>query len=229
MTVAALAAATATGIRVWFTLSLAILVAAGCATSDSGARPRPGDGLREYQRLVVDFRQDVTLTRQALEAVGAATPKNSAAAYARFDGSLQRLEVVSIKARARAEAIEKRGAAYFEEWAEELSGAANAASRRVAPERFSELHRHFEAILKHTGPVRQSFRPFLERSRRLRTTLGPKPTFEAIEQAKPTCAQIVSDGQQAGAAMDQLLKTLKAAEASVMSGPLPSAKPGGKS
>jgi hypothetical protein len=37
------------------------------------------------------------------------------------------------------------------------------------------------------------------------------------------------DGQQAGAAMDQLLETLKTAEEAVMSGSLPSVKPGGKS
>jgi len=77
--------------------------------------------------------------------------------------------------------------------------------------------------------VRQAFRPFLEESRRLRTTLGPEPRFEAIEQARPMCAQIVSEGQQSGAAMDELLKTLKVAEAAVMAGPAPLPKPRGKS
>jgi hypothetical protein len=211
-------------------LVVSLLFPAGCATSESDARPpRPGDGLREYQRLVLDLRKDVTLTRQALEALAAAAQKNSAAAYARFDGSLQRLEVVSIKARARVEAMEKRGAAYFEEWEEEVSDSKDEASRRAAKERLAELHRHFEAILKDTGRVRQEFRPFLEGLRRLRTTLGPKPAFEAIAQAKPICTQVASDGQRAVAAMDQLLNTLKTAEAAVMSGPLPAAKPGGKS
>lgn len=214
----------------WCCLALVVslLISAGCATSGSDARPpRPGDGLREYQRLVLDLRQDVTLTRQAVEALAAATQQNSGGAYARFDKALQRLEVVSIKARARVEAMEKRGEAYFEEWAEEISNISN--DRRVAEERFGELHRHFETILKDVGQVRQAFRPFLDGSRRLRTALGTKPTFKAIEQAKPTFAQIVSDGQQAGAAMDQLLATLKTAEAAVMAGPTPSAKTGSKS
>jgi len=218
--------------RPWFFLTLSVCVGfvAGCATSGTGSSaPRRGDGLREFQRLVLDLRKDATSTRQAVEALAAATQKNSAAAYARFDKSLQRLEVVSIKARARVEAMEKRGDAYFQEWAEEISGASDEASRRAAKERFAELHRHFEAILKDTGQVRQAFRPFLEGSRRLRTRLGPGPRFEAVEQAKPMCAEIVSDGGQAGEAMDQLLKTLKTAEAAVMAGPTPLPKPGGKS
>jgi hypothetical protein len=212
------------------TLSFAALMAAGCATSGTGSRSaRPGDGLREYQRLVLDLRQDVKLTGQAVEALAAATPQNSGARYARFDESLQRLEVVSIKARARVDAMEKRGAAYFEEWAEEISGATDEAARRAAKERLAELHLHFEAILKDSGQVRQKFRPFLEGARRLRTALGQEPQFAAIKQAKPMCAQLVSDGQQAEDAMVQLLKTLKTAEAAIMAGPTPSAKPRGKS
>jgi len=212
------------------TLSFAALMAAGCATSGTGSRAaRPGDGLREYQRLLLDLGQDVRLTRQAVEALAAATPQNSGARYGRFAESLQRLEVVSIKARARVDAMEKRSAAYFEEWAEEISGATDEAARRAAKERLAELHRHSEAILKDSGEVRQEFRRFLEGSRQLRTALGPGPRFEAIEQARPACAKIVADAQHVGAAMDQLLETLKTAEAAVMAGPTPSEKPRGKS
>ena len=77
--------------------------------------------------------------------------------------------------------------------------------------------------------MRQKFRPFLEGARRLRTALGQEPQSEAIKQARPDCARIVADAQQVGTAMDQLLETLKTAEAAVMAGPTPSAKPGGKS
>ena len=210
----------------WIALVVSLLLSAGCATSGPDARaPRPGDGLREYHRLVADLRQDVKVTRQSVEALAVATQKNSAAACARFDKALHRTEVVSIKARARADAMEKRGEAYFEEWTAEISGAADEASRRAAKARFAELHQHFEAILRDAAQVRQAFRPFLEGARRLRTTLGPEPQFEAIVQAVPTCQRIVVDGQQAGVAMDQLLKTLKAAEVAVMAGPAPLPKP----
>ena len=209
---------------------LPILVVTGCATSGSGSRPpKRGEGLREYQQLVSGLLKAVTASRQSLETLSTTTLGNAAATYARFDSSLQRLEVVSIKARARAEAMEQRGEAYFEEWAEEISGSDAEASRRTAKERFAELHQHFEAILKDSHQVRQEFRPFLDGVRRLRTSLGPKPDFGAIEMAKPDFAQLASAGRSAEGKMDQLLSTLKAAEAAVMAGPMPSTKSGGKS
>jgi len=164
------------------------------------------------------------MARQTIEVLASASQKKSGAAYARFDEALQRLEVVSIKARARVEAIEKRGEAYFEEWAEEISGSTDGTSRRAAQERFAELHGHFEVILKDTGQVRQQFRPLLEGLRGLRTKLGQKPTFAAIDTAKPDFTQLASAGRQAEESMDQLVRTLKAAEAAVMAGPLPSAE-----
>ncbi len=210
---------------------LAILFGAdGCATSGSATRaPRPGDGLREYQRLVQELGKDVTQTRQAAEALMAATPKKSDAAFARFQESLHRLEVFSFKARARADAMEKRGEAYFEEWAEEIAGSKDEAARRAARQRFAELHTHFETILSDGRLVRQEFRRFLDDGRRLRTKLGAKPAAESIAQANPTLAQIVTEGRQAETAMGQLLNSLKAAEGAVMSVPAPIAKSGGKS
>jgi len=210
----------------WLTaLVVTVLFAAGCTTSKSSAvTTRPGDGLREYQRLVRDLRKDVRRTRQTLEALAPVSQKNSGAAYARFDGALHRLEVDSITARARVDAMEKRGEAYFKEWAEEISGPANEVAHRVAQERFAALHGHFEAILKDTELVRQAFRPFLEGLRESRTKLGQKPVFAAIEMAKPDFAQLASAGRQAEESLDQLSKTLKAAAAEVMSGPLPPAE-----
>ena len=166
------------------------------------------------------------MARQTVEALASAAQKKSGAAYARFDDALQRLEVVSIKARARVEAMEKRGEVYFEEWAVEFSNTSN--DRRVAQERFAELHGHFQAILKDTGQVRQAFRPFLEGLRGLRTKLGQKPAFAAIETAKPDFAQLASAGRRAEESMEQLSKTLWTAEAAVMSGPLPSVESRGK-
>lgn len=211
-------------------LLLPVLVVTGCATPGSGSRPpKRGEGLREYQHLVLGLRKAVTASRQSLETLAATGQGNAAATYARFDASLHRLEVVSIKARARAEAMEQRGEAYFEEWAEEMSGSADAASRRAAKARFAELHRHFEAILGDSRQVRQEFRPFLDGVRRMRTSLGPKPEFEAIAKAGPDFAQLVAAGRQAAGKMDQLSKTLKTAEAAVMAGALPPMKSGGKS
>lgn len=96
-------------------LSLPVLLVAGCVTTGAGSRAvRPGDGLREYQKLVSDLRKAVAGCVQSAENLANATRNNAAAAHARFNESAQRLEVVSVSARARVDAMEKRGKAYFE-------------------------------------------------------------------------------------------------------------------
>jgi len=215
-----------TGLWPLITLVVAMLFAAGCATSGRGARPpRAGVGLREYQRLLLDLRQDVTRTRQALGALAAATWKNPAAAYARFDESQQRLEVVSFSARARADAIEKRGAAYLEEWAEGVSVPADDSSRRASQGRFAELRQHFDGILEDSQRMRQAFRRFLDGTRGLRAPLGQNPTPAAIEQTRPELSRVAADGLLAEEVINQLLTKLSAAKVAVVSRPLPPAKP----
>lgn len=210
-------------------LSLPVLLAVGCATSGAGSHAaRPGDGLREYQKLVSGLRKAVAGCVQSTESLANATSKSAAAAHARFNESAQRLEVVSVSARARGDAMEKRGEAYFEEWAEEIAGSGDEASRRAAKVRFAELHQHFDGILKESRQVRQDFRRFLDGLRDARVKFGSGPVPAALEKWQPMLAQVVSDGRGAEVAMDQLLNTLKAAEIAVMSGPTPSAKSGGK-
>jgi hypothetical protein len=216
----------------WFLIALVVLMlfSAGCATSKNGAQPpRPGDGLREYERLLLDLRQNVKRTRQALGALAAATQKNFAAMYARFDESLQRLEVVSLKARARADAIEKRGAAYFEEWAEGISSSADGSSHREVREQFAEFRQHFDGILEDSKQMRQAFRKFLDGTRGLLLPLGQNPTLVAIEKTSPELSRVVADGRLAEEAINRLLNKLSVAKAAVVSRPLPPARLGGKS
>jgi hypothetical protein len=206
-------------------LALFVFLISGCATSESGSRPpRPGARLAEYRQLVVDLRKAALASRQSAEALTSAPESKSAAAHARFDEAVQRLEVVSMRVRARADAMEKRGEAYFDEWAEEIKSEAGDAAK----ERFAELRQHFDEILKGSRQVRQAFRQFLDGLRGVTSSLGQHPVPAAIEKARPTLTKIVSDGKQAEETMDQLLNTLSAAQTAVMSGPMPPPKPEGK-
>jgi hypothetical protein len=205
-------------------LAVMLVLATGCATSESGSRQRPGAGLAEYRQLVVDLRKAVMVSRQSAETLTTTPESKSAVAHARFDEAAQRLEVVSLKARARADAMEKRGEAYFEEWAEEIKSETGGATK----ERFAELRQHFDEILKGSRQVRQAFRQFLDGLRGVSTSLGQHPVPAAIEKARPTLTKIISDGRQAEETLDRLLNTLSAAQTAVMSGPIPLPKSGDK-
>ena len=191
---------------------------AGCATSTSSASAgRPGDGLREYRRLVTDLRKATEASRQSVQRLAAASQTKSNAAFARFDELLSRLEVVSIKARSRADAMEKRGAAYFDEWAEEIAGNQDAGERKVTSEQFATLHQHFESIRRDTRLVRQEFRKYLDGLRALRGS------------SHGDLNQVTTAGETAEWAMDKLLATLQSALAIVESGAGRPLKMGGNS
>jgi len=178
---------------------------------------------------LLDLRKAVTASRQSIEQLSVADQEHLPSACGRFDDRLQRLEVVSFKARARAEAIEKRGAAYFEEWAEEICGSADDSSRQAALERFAELRQHFDGILEDSQRMRQAFRKFLDGTRGLRAPLGHNPTPAAMEKTGPELSRVAADGRLAEEAISRLLNKLSAAETAVVSRPLPPAKSGGKS
>jgi hypothetical protein len=202
---------------------------AGCATSESNSRPaRPGAGLREYQALVDNLRKAVVSSTQSVEALQGAPEKDFNSAYGRFTKAAERLEVVSIEARARADAMEKRGHAYFEEWTEGISASQTGQARTEALAGLGELRRHFEAILGQSREVRQAFRNYLDGLRGLRAATASEKTRGALAGAKPGPAQVTADGHSVERGLDQLSEILQTARAAVEKAGLKPIKGGGQ-
>jgi len=178
--------------------------------------------------MVAELRRAVSTSRQSAQALEAAPQNNSVVAYEHFSETVQRLEAGSFKARARADAMEKRGEAYFEEWAEEISGSTEGASNETARERFAQLHQHFDKILDDSRQVRQAFRRFLDGLHGVNASLGEHPAPSAVEAAKPALNKVDSDGREVENSLQQLLATLDKAQNAMRSGALPGAKSGGK-
>jgi uncharacterized protein YerC len=182
----------------------------------------------EYRSIVADLQKAVATSRQSAQALAAAPQNKSVVAYRNFNDTVQRLEVGSLKARARAAAMEKRGEAYFEEWAEEIGSSPDQASNQTARERFAQLHQHFDTILDDSRQVRQVFRRFLDGLRGVNASLGEHPTTSAVEMAKPALNKVDSDGREAETSLQHLLATLDKAQNAMRIGALPGAKSGGK-
>src|SRR4026208_1457747 len=68
----------------------------------------------------------------------------------RFDQTFENLELTSVKARARAEAIIARGENYFEEWKEQLSLATN---QLAAQANYNRMYDHFTRVRQRSGEV----------------------------------------------------------------------------
>jgi hypothetical protein len=165
-------------------LLASLWLASGCATSSaSSSAPKPGRGIAEYRHVARAAHRSVAAVVDSLEALARPSARSSTAhpALAGFDRALNQLELTSVRARARAEAIIARGQAYFDEWRENLAGITNQPAARAESERYTRLFAHFERVRQRSGEVREEFRPFMATLREFRARLdqSPIPTDEA--------------------------------------------------
>jgi hypothetical protein len=175
--------------------------------------------LREYRQVVCDIQKATVACRESLDGLRAhGTAKQSKSAAKEFEESLHELEVSSVMARAKADAMEKRGAAYFEEWE---AGLTNNPSDQSAQARLNELRGHFDSILQGSKQVRQSFREYLDGLRQLRVSLCGDAKKADLTPVQPAVTKSIGQGEKAEQAMDELLAKVDAALAAVMTGPAP--------
>src|SRR6185295_18785365 len=124
-------------------------LAIGC-TSPSGrsSTPKPGSGIAEYRKVARAAHRAVAATVDSLEGLALPPAQTSLppSALPRFDKALRQLELTSVKARARAEAIIARGQAYFDEWNENLSSNTNRGEVRAETDRYQRLFDHYTRV-----------------------------------------------------------------------------------
>jgi len=176
----------------WSGLLLCLLLGA-CATSHSGAPNRPGSGIAQYRALVVLSRDEIGQTLQVLDQLAAKPDRDSFGAFAQ---SVRRLEIDSISVRARSQAMEARGAAYFAEWAEHLTQMEDSAARKAAEQQRDELKGSFDRVMALAHEARQAFNAFLPDLRRLRATVETNPGPETVASGRELIAGAETSGHQ---------------------------------
>lgn len=144
----------------------------GCATHDStSAAHGPGSGVAEYQQSTSQAQKAVTSALDSLEKISAHTnncPPNIRASLAE---NVQRLQVDSLRIRARAQAIQARGDAYFADWSETLKKIDNPGVREAAERNHSQLEQSFSQIKLASQQAGAAFKPFLSGMRQLHINL----------------------------------------------------------
>ncbi len=89
-------------------LTLAALTA--CATHRAGPTTKPGSGVAEYRQIVVFSLHSIDMTLASLERL---TIEPNRKSFDAFNERVHQREVDSVGVRARAQAMEARGDAYF--------------------------------------------------------------------------------------------------------------------
>src|SRR5262249_3403022 len=124
-----------------------------------------------------------------------------------FADQVEQLQVKSIRVRARGQAIRARGDAYFEAWtggSDHLS----AVPPRPAPERLAQLRERFTKIKLASQEAGETFRPFFNGLRNLRSDLEADPAVIETEKARELIRTTRERGlqvlQKLGALEDEL-------------------------
>ena len=190
----------------------------GCATTSA---PKRGRGIAEYRQVVGEARESVAATVKALEGLvlsptGASVPP---AALGRFDQAFNHLELASVKARARAQAIIARGQAYFDEWKTNLSSITNQAAARAETERFDRLFDHFDRVRQRSGEVREEFRPFMAKLREFRAALDGNGGVVSNPSSQSQLPDLTASGRRVLRTLDSVSTALDDAEAELCAMP----------
>jgi hypothetical protein len=179
-----------TGIAALFLTGLLLLLSS-CSTTQTRTASRPGSGLAEYLDLVHRSRQAVESALSSLDSLRAETGSNPKKVTAAFSDEVDRLEVASLRVRARAQAMQARGDAYFENWQQNMASIADPKIRTAAEQHRSELQQSFASMKFTSLQTRDSFQQFLTGLRKLRSrfeadpaALGDRPASDFADDTR---------------------------------------------
>ena len=190
----------------WLPAAAVAAVLIGCASTDTARKePTPRDDFREYRQIVVQAMGLVDTTMRAVDEMSAQANRDPRPAYQAFAKAVHRLEVDSIKVRARTQAMRARGDAYFERWEKYLAGVDNEQVRQLAEQHRPELKQSFEQAQQASQQVREVFRPFLTDVQKLRAVLEADPSLARIDDAKSLILAAQDKGRQVHQGLDRLL------------------------
>jgi hypothetical protein len=192
----------------------------GCAApTGASAAPKPGRGIAEYRGVVREAHQSVAAIVNSLAGLAVSPTQTSvpSAALARFDKAFKQLELTSVKARSRAEAIIARGQAYFDDWKGNLTSITNQAAATAETQRFDRLFDHFGRVRQRSGGVREEFRPFMEKLREFRAGLDrssgavSSPAFQnQLDGLTASGRRVLESLESVSTALDQAEAELRA-------------------
>jgi hypothetical protein len=182
------------------------MVLTGCATRQTSQdTPTPGEGLTEYHQLAVRFQESLGALIGALDQLRAQTNDCAPGVVENFSEKVEKLHVESVQVRARAQAIEARGTAYFQHWEDTLARVADARKRELAVQHHRELEQSFHQLKMASQQTRVAFRPFSSGVRQLRNTLES----DAGAVRKPVTQELLQATLQSGRQTDQSLAVVR--------------------
>jgi hypothetical protein len=195
-------------------LPAAMLLGPGCASHERDQEThKPGSGIAEYRALAVTAHNAVRSARTALATVASQSNGCPPEVLSKFSDEVQRLQVESVQVRARSQAMQARGDAYFKDWQANLARVKDADVRALAEKNRPELEERFNHIKQLSQEGREAFGPFIGALRQLRNALEKDPNSLSTEPAQSALATARKRGEHVERYLDGIERELDAMQA----------------
>src|SRR5215510_8638663 len=162
--------------REWLNAVLATLcvaVVAGCASSKGyNQADKTGEAINTVRNDVVNIKTAVDGSMKALDQLEATASTDPRKAYESFAKTVDKVEKAGQTAQKNADEMRQRGAAYFQQWEAQIGSVKNEEIRQLAQQRRAKLQETFGNIKTSAQDAKQSFPPFLDNLKDLRTALS---------------------------------------------------------
>jgi hypothetical protein len=186
-------------------------VLAGCTTQDrTGKAPPPRNGITEYRELADESMKLIEGTIRALDRVSAQTKVCPPKVFAAFAEEVEKLQAESVTVRARSQAIQARGDAYFENWRENLARVHDPRVRDLAERHRPELQQRFTNVKTRSQQAGNTFRAFLAGLRRLQSTLESDAAAVAGDPTRELLRTVKENGRQVQQSLTAIREELEA-------------------
>jgi hypothetical protein len=187
----------------------ALALGAGCASKNSKQPPsRPREGIAEYRQLTAEAEHAMQAALAALAKVSAQSIPCPPEVLTAFSNEVCRVQVDSLRVRARSQAMLARGDAYFESWEENLARIDDPAVRTLAKQQHQALHDGFLKVKMWSREAHEAFQPFLAGLRRVRNALEKDPASLSAESTRANIASARTSGKEVEGSLDNIRREL---------------------
>ena len=184
-------------LSVAMTLVVVALLIVGCASNEpSSTNGRPGSGITEYRQVATDAQKALGRALNSLAAVSGQSNQCSPEVLSAFSSEFQRLQVDSVKIRARSQAMQARGDAYFDSWQEQMERIKEPQLRARIETQRPAFQEHFQKIKALSQEGREAFGPFLAGMRKVRNSLEKDPASLRTQTMQETLASTRAQGEK---------------------------------
>jgi hypothetical protein len=215
--------------RDWSNAILAMLCAAamaGCAAPKGyNQADKTGEAINTVRNDVVNIKTAVDGSMKALDQLEATASTDPRKAYETFAKSVDKVDKAGQTAQKNADEMRQRGAAYFQQWEAQIGSVKSEEIRKLAQQRKAKLQETFGNIKNAAQDAKESFPPFLDNLKDLRTALSADLTVQGIDAAKAIFTKTKGNGVELQKHLDKLVAELNSVVAAITAAkPPPPAK-----